>query len=183
MRRLFLFTALIGAAAPAVVPPAAHAATTDEHLGHGLLRLCVAEGAGQIQVEGDRVSRQTSTLNDRCSRPLRMPGGRYAVQAGKYLTAPCYQTSGNGDLVNPPVRVTNGARCPGKVHDIFVEHGYGPAIALAGDQVEVRVGRHRVTTVTFHVTDVRYFDCVAENSPAPSGTVCGPTGDTAPTAP
>jgi hypothetical protein len=174
MQRL-LTLAVPAATVLALTAPAAAHADSEHH--HGRVRLCVAEGAGAIILEGDDAARQTPRLSDGC-RSMRVPEGMYKVTIAKYLDAPCYRTV-NGGLQNPPQRVTNGARCPAKVHDIAVEHDRSRRALLRGHEVDVRVGRHRTTTVTFHVTDVNYPDCI-DGPGAPNNTVnvCAPTGPT-----
>jgi hypothetical protein len=174
MRRLTLTVALAAATLTLTVPGIAHA--DSRH--HGRLRLCVAEGAGSIALEGDHLSRVTPTLNNGCTPVLWAPTGMYTATIGRYLDAPCYRTV-NGQLQNPPQRVTNGARCPASVHAVAVDHGRGPRIVVRGDSVDFRVGRHRTTTVTFRVTDVRYPDCIAgAGAPGATEHVCAPTGPT-----
>jgi hypothetical protein len=174
MRRL-LTIAVPAATVLALTAPAAAHADSDHH--HGRVRLCVAEGRGAITLVGDDASRQTRQLSNTCT-DMRVPTGQYKATISKYLDGPCYRTL-NGGVINPPQQVTNGARCPAKVHDITVEQRDERRALLRGDEVDVRIGRHHTTTVIFHVTDVNYPDCI-DGPGAPNATknVCAPTGPT-----
>ncbi len=179
MRKTFLTAALsvvaVGALWPATAGAASQATTT--------LTLCVSEGAGQLVVEGGHslvtpqlnVTDPDASGNECISYPV-TAGLEYTITAGKYLSAPCYKTV-NGDLVNPPVLQSPRVNCEGKVHHVHTGRTGQPTTTIEADEVTVVPRPTTITTVSFHVTDVRYFDCTDDTGSNPTR-VCEPEGPT-----
>lgn len=179
MRKLLLASTLGVMAAAALWPTTAGAtsqATTT-------LTLCVSEGAGQLVIEGGH-SLVTDRLNvtdpnasgDECVSYPVTAGLEYTISAGKYLSAPCYQTV-NGELVNPPVLASPRTNCEGKVHHVHTQRTGQPLTTIETDEVTVVPRPTTTTTVSFHITDVRYFECTDDGGANPTR-VCEPEGPT-----
>jgi hypothetical protein len=165
------------------------------------VQLCLKGGAGKLLMSGPQFFQTKplqgyhnghlgqnggpntpATITQDCDSVSVDGTGPHTFTAEKYLKAPCYRTV-NGDLVNPPTLVSTGAMCSAKVDGIDVQVGQQPTAHLAADSVELPVPRGQTTTVTFDVSDVRYFPCVSESGPGTTNPnddnkVCEPTGST-----
>lgn len=183
MLRTVALATLIGASAAVAIPTAAPAATT------GNVIVCIANtpdsGKGRFLVvplgDSNNANRSTPVLNadgipgngDDCWNSGTVNRGPYRITPGKYLNALCYKTA-NGRLVNPPVLVTNGARCDGKIHNWRHEGGSTFDDRFASTEaIDVMVDDTSEVVIA-HVTDKRFFEC----NDGQSNAVCEPTGPT-----
>lgn len=179
MRKMLYASALSVAMAGALWPAAAGASSQ----AMVPLTLCVSEGAADLSVEGTH-SWVTQPLNvtdpdannQECNTVNSTVGGEYTISAGNFLSAPCYKTV-NGEIVNPPTLKSPRANCEGKVYEITVARPGLPTGKLEGPEVSITPSGGLPTTVTFRVTDVRYFECVEDGTTDPT-LVCEPDGST-----
>jgi hypothetical protein len=165
------------------------------------VKLCMSGGAGKLLLTGPQFFQTKSlqgyqnghlgqnggpntpaTITSDCDSISLTATGPYTVTAEKNLKAPCYRTV-NGDLVNPPTLNSAGALCPAKIDGIDVAFDSQPVAHVAADQIEFPVAAGQPVTITFNISDLRYFPCVSQPGPGTANQnddnkVCEPTGST-----